>query len=290
MGGRFQAILAEADKAKKGGRGLKKATKKETAKEGPSEAAKPPSKKRKAAVASTATQKRRKQPARKRNEGENSDSETESDIRIEEDPPVRNEEDEPVHTEEHESVRIEEVEQVHNEPPVHTDASSPNREVTPPLNDSVPSPPSSPKTTTSIPITIVPMPPPVSSQASIIIPFIIPIFTESTISHHTNATPASSVHVSDTGANTSGFSSHVTPPISLIRIDDSEMLFGNHEDDYLDGFTYSPFQIRTDSEDEVSTVKRELKSLHEKIDQLLLASQVSTSEAYSKAVVESILE
>ncbi|CAI9303713.1 unnamed protein product [Lactuca saligna] len=37
-------------------------------------------------------------------------------------------------------------------------------------------------------------------------------------------------------------------------------------------------------------MKGELQSLHEKIDQLLLASKVSTSEAYSKVVIESILD
>ncbi|CAH1436110.1 unnamed protein product [Lactuca virosa] len=134
----FQAILAEADKAKKGGRGSKKATKKDTAKKGPSEAAKPPSKKRKAPAASTAAPKRRKQPAKRRkspthtpsqSEGVNSESDTESEIRIEEDPPIRNAEDEPVRTEEQEHVHNEEGEQVHNEPPVRTEAPSPNREL-----------------------------------------------------------------------------------------------------------------------------------------------------------------
>nr|KAJ0198500.1 hypothetical protein LSAT_V11C700377890 [Lactuca sativa] len=184
--GEFQAILDEADKTKKGGKGSKKAAKKVTAKEGPSEAAKPPSKKRKDPAASTVAPKQRKQPAKRRksptptssqSEGDNSESETESEIRIEEDPPVHNAEDEPVRTEEQESIRIEEVEQVHNEPHVRTEAPSPNREVTPPLNDYVPSPPPSPKTTTSVPITIVPPPPPISSQPPTTIPGLIPIFT-----------------------------------------------------------------------------------------------------------------
>ncbi|CAI9296932.1 unnamed protein product [Lactuca saligna] len=131
------------------------------------------------------------------------------------------------------------------------------------------------------------MPPPISSQPSTTILVLIHIFTESTISHHTSTTPASSVNVSDMGAKTFGFSSHVTVLTSPIRTDDSEMLF---RDDDLDRFAYSPFQIMIDEEDEVSTMKGELKSLHEKIDQLLLAFQVSTSEVYSKAVVESILE
>nr|KAJ0185769.1 hypothetical protein LSAT_V11C900501550 [Lactuca sativa] len=222
--------------------------------------------------------------------GEDSDSETESDIRMEQDPPVHNEENEPIRTAEHESVRIEEVEQIHNETLLRTEATSPTHEVTPQLNDYVPSPPRSPKSTTSIPITIAPMPPPVSSQPSTTIPILIPIFTESSISDHTSATPISSVNVSDTGANTSGFSTHVTPPISPILTDDSEMLFRDDKDDDLDLFAYSPFQIQIDGEDEVSTMKGELKYLHEKIDQLLLASQVSTSEAYSKTAVESILE
>ncbi|CAI9294331.1 unnamed protein product [Lactuca saligna] len=187
-------------------------------------------------------------PTLSKSDGENSDSKTESDIHIEEDLPVRNEEDDPVRTEEHESIRIEEVEQVRNEPHVLTEASSPNREVIPPLNDFIPSQPSSPKTTASIPITMAPMPPLVSSQPSITIPVTILIFTKSTISHHTSATlQAQSMY--------------------LIR------------GLTLQVFQAIPFQIRIDSEDEGSTTKGELKSLHENIDQLLLASQVSTSEA-----------
>ncbi|CAI9282409.1 unnamed protein product [Lactuca saligna] len=51
------------------------------------------------------------------------------------------------------------------------------------------------------------------------------------------------------------------------------MIFGDDDDDDLGGFTYRPFQIRTESEDEATVTKRKLKSLHEKIDQLLLASK-----------------
>ena len=67
------------------------------------------------------------------------------------------------------------------------------------------------------------------------------------------------------------------------------MIFGD-EDDYLSGFTYSPFQIRIDDEDEASIMKDKLKSLHATIDQLLLASKASSSKAYSIVAVESILE
>nr|KAJ0221553.1 hypothetical protein LSAT_V11C200068730 [Lactuca sativa] len=98
----FQAILPEADKAKKGGIGSKKATQKNTS----------------------------PTPTPSQSEGENSDSETDSNIRIEEDPPIRNEEDKPARTEEQEFVRIKEVEHIHNKPPVHTKASSLNHEST----------------------------------------------------------------------------------------------------------------------------------------------------------------
>ncbi|XP_052627103.1 pollen-specific leucine-rich repeat extensin-like protein 2 [Lactuca sativa] len=224
----FQPILAEVDKTKKGGRGLKKAAKKETAKEGPFDAVKPPSKKRKAPAASTAAPKRRKQPSKRRKSPTPTSSQSKG-------------EDEPVRTEEQDYVHIEEVEQVHNEPPVRSEAPSPNREIPPPLNDYVHSPPPSPKTTTSIPITITPPPPPISSQPPTTILVSIHIFTKSTISTHASVAPISSVNVFDMGANTSGFSSHVTPPISPIRSNNPEMIFEHDEDDDLDGFAYSPF-------------------------------------------------
>lgn len=63
------------------------------------------------------------------------------------------------------------------------------------------------------------------------------------------------------------------------------MVYGDDDDDIdeaLRGFTYNTFQIRTESEDEPSATKEQLKSLNEKIDQLLLASKASSSDAYSK--------
>nr|KAJ0202491.1 hypothetical protein LSAT_V11C600329060 [Lactuca sativa] len=136
-----------------------------------------------------------------------------------------------------EQVRTEEVEQVRTD-----------REVTPPINDFVPSPPPSPKTTTSIPITIAPLPS-VSSQTHTTIPVSIPIFTDSTLPPQTSTAPECSVTVCNTGANTSGFSTHVTPPISPICTDDPEMPFGDDYDDDLEAFSFSPFQITVDNED-----------------------------------------
>ncbi|CAI9263756.1 unnamed protein product [Lactuca saligna] len=127
----------------------------------------------------------------------------------------------------------------------------PTHEVTPPLNDYVPSPPSSLKKTTFTPITIKSCPPPVSSQPPTSIPVSILIFTECTIPPQASSAPISSVNVSDMGANASGFSSHFTQPISSIRIDDPDIIFGDDEDD-MGEFTYIPFQIRIYSEDEAS--------------------------------------
>ncbi|CAI9274444.1 unnamed protein product [Lactuca saligna] len=186
-------------------------------------------------ASSTTVPKIRNQPARKRNspnpsESEGLDSKTESDIRIEENQPVRNEEEEQVHNKE---VRNEEGDNTRTEEP------NPNREVTQTFNDSIPSPPPS-HTTSSIPITIAP------------------------------STPVVSINISNTGAKTPGFSTDVSPPISPFRTNDLDIIFGDDNNRNLGGFTCSPFQIRTESEDEDNVTKGKLKSLHEKIDQLIL--------------------
>lgn len=111
---------------------------------------------------STTAPKRQKQPANKRktpkhSEREDLESDTQSDIHNEED------HNEDVHIEE---VHNEEVqnEDVHNEDDtVCSEEHTLNPEVNPILNDSVPYPPPSPNIT-SIPITIAPCPPPISTQ------------------------------------------------------------------------------------------------------------------------------
>ncbi|CAI9270545.1 unnamed protein product [Lactuca saligna] len=102
--------------------------------------------------------------------------------------------------------------------------------------------------------------------------------------------PLLSFNVSATGAKTLGFSTHVSPATYPIRIDDPDMIFGDDNDDDLGGFTYSAFQIRTAREDEATVIQGLLMSLHEKLDNLFLASKDSFSEAYSKAVVENMFE
>lgn len=66
------------------------------------------------------------------------------------------------------------------------------------------------------------------------------------------------------------------------------MIFGDDADDDLGGLTYSSFQIRTESEDEATVTKGQPKTIHEKLDQLLLASNASSSEAYLKVAFESL--
>ncbi|CAI9285794.1 unnamed protein product [Lactuca saligna] len=103
--------------------------------------------------------------------------------------------------------------------------------------------------------------------------------------------PEFTVNISDTGATTSFFSTYVPSSISPIRNDDPNMIFGDDgDDDDLGGFTYSPFMIRTESEDEATVSKGQLKAIHEKLDQLLLASKAYSFDAYSKEIVESLFE
>ncbi|CAI9294314.1 unnamed protein product [Lactuca saligna] len=182
-------------KLKKGGKGAKKGGKKSDDKEGSSAITKPSTKKRKApATSSIAAPKRRKQPTRKRK------SPTPNLVRNE-------------------------------EPRVHNDGEIMNLEVTQTINEFVLSPPPSPKTTTTL-ITIAPCLPPVSSSQQTSIPLSTPIFTESTPPPTTSATPAISVNTSDFGARVLGFTTtYVSPPISLFRTDEPDMIYGDGDHD-----------------------------------------------------------
>lgn len=210
----MQSIIAEVDKPKKGGqKGSKKGEKKQSAKEGPSEPANTP-KKRKAQDApikrklNKATWKPRSPTPSER---EDSESNTHSDVHNEEDEIVQNE---------------------HN-----------NTEVPPTHDDSILSPSHSHETTTT-PISITPCPPPVSSQPQSNVPLSTPLFTDSTTTTKTSVEPPVSVNASDVGAEPSGFpTGHNTPPISPLRQNDPDMIYGDGEED-LAGFTYIPFNIR----------------------------------------------
>ncbi|CAI9280154.1 unnamed protein product [Lactuca saligna] len=54
-------------------------------------------------------------------------------------------------------------------------------------------------------------------------------------------------------------------------------------------YTFSPFTIRTESDDEAPVTKGQIKAIHEKLDSLLQASNPSSSDDYSQAAVKSIL-
>ncbi|CAI9302447.1 unnamed protein product [Lactuca saligna] len=131
----MQSIIDEADKPKKGGNkgGNKGRKEKEDMEVAP--------KKRELKRAARKT----KSPTP--SESEHSQSDTQSNVRNEEEQPICNEEEEQVHNEE----------------------ATSHAEVTPTYNDFFPSPPSSPEHTTT-PITIAPCPPHISSEHQSIIP------------------------------------------------------------------------------------------------------------------------
>lgn len=98
------------------------------------------------------------------------------------------------------------------------------------------------------------------------------------------------VNTSDVGVGTSGFTtSHISTPISPLHQDDPDMIYGDVEDDLV-GFTFSPFTIMNDNDDEAPVTKGQLKAMHEKLDSLLKASKPSSTNDYSQASFKSILE
>ncbi|CAI9278951.1 unnamed protein product [Lactuca saligna] len=122
------------------------------------------------------------------------------------------------------------------------------------------------------------------------IPLSTPLYTDSTVPPTTFGEPSISVNASDAGAKTSGFqSSHVSPSISPIYQDDPEMIYRDDEDE-LPGFTFSPFTVHNESDDEAPVTKGQLKSINEKLDTLLQASKLSSSDEYSQASIKFILE
>lgn len=97
-----------------------------------------------------------------------------------------------------------------------------------------------------------------------------PLFTNSTSTTTTSTVePPVSVNTSDVRVGASGFTvGQSTPPISHLRQDDPNIVFGEEEEDF-GGFTYSPFNIRTASDDEAPVTKGQLKDIKEKLNLLL---------------------
>ncbi|CAI9280708.1 unnamed protein product [Lactuca saligna] len=141
----------------------------------------------------------------------NSNSETDSDVRLETTQPIRNEEEIPICNEE--------AETVHNqERLIHNEEDTTNREELQFVHDSVPSPPS-PKPTT-IPITIAPYLPPVISSQPTIVPISTPILTTSTTNLITSTIPDVTIDVPDTRATNSMFTTSVSSSVSPILNND----------------------------------------------------------------------
>ncbi|CAI9263640.1 unnamed protein product [Lactuca saligna] len=165
------------------------------------------------------------------------------DVHIETTQPIRNQEEISVSNEEAETVH-------HQELPVHNEEYTTNQKVHQYVHDSIPSPPLSPTTKSCIPITISLCPPPIISSQPTSVPISTPILTTSTTDPISSTVPDVTINVSDTGAITSVFTTSVSLSIYCVRTNDPDMNFDDGDEDDLGGFTYSPFQIQTDSEDE----------------------------------------
>ncbi|CAI9303570.1 unnamed protein product [Lactuca saligna] len=81
--------------------------------------------------------------------------------------------------------------------------------------------------------------------------------------------PPVTINTFDTGASASGFTvGHIFPTISPFRQDDPDAIFGG-DYDHFTGFTYSPFNIQTKSDDEAPVTRGQLNAINEKLDLLL---------------------
>ncbi|CAI9282553.1 unnamed protein product [Lactuca saligna] len=145
----------------------------------------------------------------------------------------------------------------------------------------------SPTVTISTPIIIAPCPPVLLSlsQAQT------PLFTDSTATTTTsNVETLITVNTSDAGAGALVFSvGHSTPPISPFHQDDPDMIYGADDDEFIE-FTYSPFNIRTESDDEAPVTRVQLKAINEKLDLLLQSSKASSSEDYLQPTIKYFFE
>ncbi|CAI9269763.1 unnamed protein product [Lactuca saligna] len=146
----------------------------------------------------------------------------------------------------------------------------------------------SPTATISTPITIAPCPPISLGVSQVQTPFL----TDSTTTTTTTfiVDPTVTVNTSYVGVGPLGFTiGHSTPPISPFRQDDLDMIYGGDDDDF-EGFTYSPFNIQIERDDEALVTRGKLKAINEKLDSLLQASKASSSDEYSQVTMKPFLE
>ncbi|CAI9290383.1 unnamed protein product [Lactuca saligna] len=94
----------------------------------------------------------------------------------------------------------------------------------------------------------------------------------------------------DARAGASGFTlGHSTPPISPLRQHDPNTIYGDDEEDF-GGFTYSLFNIRTESHDEALVTTGKLKALSKKLDSLIESTKTSSRGDYSQETIKAFIE
>ena len=107
----------------------------------------------------------------------------------------------------------------------------------------------------------------------------IPLFTDSTATTTgTTVEPPVTINASDVGVGASGFTvGYSTIPISPLNEDDPDIVYDGDDKDFR-GLTYSPFNIRTESDDEAPVTKGKLKAINENLDSLLQSTKASTGD------------
>ncbi|CAI9280758.1 unnamed protein product [Lactuca saligna] len=118
-----------------------------------------------------------------------------------------------------------------------------------------------------------------------------PLFTDLTTTTTTSTSePPVSINASNAGASASDSTlGHSTPPISPLCQDDQEIFDGDDEEDF-GGFTYSPFNIRIESDDEAPITRGKFKALTEKLDSLIESTKTSSRGDYSQETIKAFFE
>ncbi|CAI9303753.1 unnamed protein product [Lactuca saligna] len=118
-----------------------------------------------------------------------------------------------------------------------------------------------------------------------------PLFTDSTTTTTTSTIdPPINVNASNTRTSDLGLLvGNTSPPISPFTQDDPDTIFSGDDDDFA-RFSYSPFNIQTESDHGAPITRGKLKAINEKLNLLLQSSKASSSEDYSQVTIKSFLE
>ncbi|CAI9279857.1 unnamed protein product [Lactuca saligna] len=118
-----------------------------------------------------------------------------------------------------------------------------------------------------------------------------PLFIDSTSTTTTTTNePTMFVNPSDVEAGASGFTlGHSTPPISPLRQDDPDTIYGEDEED-IGSFTYSPFNIRIKSDDQAPVTRGQFNAFFLKFESLMKSTKTTTCGNYSQEIVKAFFE